>query len=511
MEKSAFCSRKPSVKISEVSDLLVNSSIHSHTTKKQEEQRNNETAKRIFAQSIVTSAVMLSSASCGMPVGYSAILLPQLKFLNDSMKIDDEIGSWIASIHSAATPLGSLVSGVLMERCGRKLALQIASIPLISGWAMIAFSTNHSVLLLGRLVAGFSSGLAAAAGQVFIGETSEPHLRGFLTSVPLASYSFGILLVYALGSFLPWRYVAVASTGLPIVSLIVFFLLPESPTWLVRHGKLEDAKNALTWLRGGNKCKAKEETQHLVDRLEAESQSDGKFSIRNLFKREVIKPLIILNVFNTMQLLSGTYLIVFYAVDILSYLQIGEKKLDHFVVAILTAFVRFVFSIFGCILLAFIGRRTLAITSGLGTALSALFLGTFLHQNCQGFNYIPALFVLIYVASNTLGFLILPGVLLAELFPAKIRGLSGGLTFMLFNSMLFGTSKVFPFVRGAIGISGVFWTFGVASATACVFLYFFLPETKSRSLSDIEDYFQRKGFLWTNGGRKDDETDHFRS
>lgn len=209
-----------------------------------------------------------------------------------------------------------------------------------------------------------------------------------------------------------------------------------------------------------------------------------------------------------MQLLSGTYLIVFYAVDILKYVQ-GGQKLDHFVVAILTACVRFVFSIIGCFLLAFIGRRTLAMVSGLGTGISAIFLGTFLHQNCQGLNYVPALFVLIYVATNTLGFLILPGVLLGELFPAKIRGLSGGLTFMVFNLMLFGVSKVFPFVRSVVGISGVFWIFGASSLMACLFLYLALPETKSRSLSEIEDYFQRKGFLWVRrtGGKGKTETD----
>lgn len=71
-----------------------------------------------------------------------------------------------ASVHSAATPLGSLVSGLLMDRCGRKLALQIASIPLIIGWTLIGFSPNHGILLLGRLVAGVSAGLTAAAGQV---------------------------------------------------------------------------------------------------------------------------------------------------------------------------------------------------------------------------------------------------------------------------------------------------------------------------------------------------------
>ncbi|XP_018567937.1 facilitated trehalose transporter Tret1-2 homolog [Anoplophora glabripennis] len=463
-------------------------------------QKKSETRRRILAQSFVTSAVMLSSASCGMPVGYSAVLLPQLKLINDSMQIDDEIGSWIASVHSAATPLGSLLSGVLMDRCGRKLALQIASIPLIVGWILIGLSRNHAVLLLGRLIAGISAGLTAAAGQVLIGEISEPHLRGMFSSVPFASYSFGILLIYALGTLLPWRYVAGLSIILPLASILAFFFLPESPVWLVRHDKIECAKKALTWLRGGNSLQAKMETEALIHRVDLDNQQHKKTSLHTLFQPEVIKPFIIINVFNVMQILSGTYIIVFYAVDILSHIQGGEG-LDHFLVAVLTACVRFIFSIIASILLVLIGRRTLAMLSGLGTSISALCLGTILQQNCHGEGYLAAVFVLIYVATNTVGFMILPGVMLGELFPAKIRGLAGGLTFMLFNLVLFGFAKIFPFVKGAVGVSGVFWIFGGASVMASVFLYLTLPETKTKTLSQIEDYFAQSSFFWIRRDR----------
>lgn len=91
--------------------------------------------------------------------------------------------------------------------------------------------------------------------QVLIGEISEPHLRGMFSGVPFASYSFGILLVYALGTFSPWRYVAGLSTILPITALVLLCFLPESPLWLTRNGKTDKAKKALIWLRGGDKDK----------------------------------------------------------------------------------------------------------------------------------------------------------------------------------------------------------------------------------------------------------------
>ncbi|XP_060528434.1 facilitated trehalose transporter Tret1-like [Cylas formicarius] len=448
--------------------------------------------KRILAQTLVTGATMLTSAGCGMPVGYSAILLPQLQNNNDSMNINDELASWIASVHSAATPFGSLVSGMLMDRCGRKLVLQFASVPLILGWILIGFAQNHTFLLLGRAVAGLSAGLSAAAGQVLIGEITEPHLRGMLSSGPFVSYSFGILLVYALGSILPWRYVAGLSTILPFTAILVFLFLPESPVWLVRHNKIEKAGEALTWLRGGNHLQAKEETDHLVQRLQQETET--KTSLKALLKPQVLKPLLIINLFNILQILSGTYLIVFYAVDILSHLN-GES-FDHFLAASLTACVRFLFTIISTLLLGVVGRRTLSLTSGIGTSLSALCLGVVLHQSCKENNLLMALFVLFYVASNTIGFFVLPGVMLGELFPAKVRGHAGGFTFMIFNFVLFGVAKIFPFVKSTIGISGVFWTFGASSLLASLFLYLMLPETKGKSLSYIEDYFQQNNLIW---------------
>ncbi|XP_044271366.1 facilitated trehalose transporter Tret1 [Tribolium madens] len=478
---------------------------------KRPQNRKKCTWKGIAAQSFVTSAVMLSSASCGMPVGYSAVLLPQLKYPNETLQIDDEIGSWIASVHSAATPFGSLLSGLLMDRCGRKLALQIASLPLILGWILIGLSPNHAILLAGRVVAGLSAGLTAAAGQVLIGEITEPHLRGMFSSVPFASYSFGILLVYALGSVLPWRLVAGLSTVLPVLAITIFFFLPESPVWLVRNDKPEKARKALVWLRGGDSIQARLETEHLTERIEREQKIETATRTGNvIFRPEVIKPFIIINVFNIMQIFSGTYIIVFYAVDILGHIN---NQMDHFMTAVLTAGVRFIFSLVASALLALIGRRALALTSGLGTAISALCLGTFLYprDNCtisDSGGYFPALCVLLYVATNTVGFMILPGVMLGELFPAKVRGLAGGLTFMIFNFVLFATAKAFPVMKNGVGVHGVFWIFGGTALVASVFLYFMLPETKGKTLSQIEDYFQEGNVTWVTRKKGEDKTVH---
>jgi MFS family permease len=87
--------------------------------------------------------------------------------------------------------------------------------------------------------------------QVLVGEISEPRMRGILTGTNFLSHSVGILLVYILGAFMEWRVVSGISAVLPMLSLVAFALLPESPVWLIRHNRIQEAEKALRWLRGG--------------------------------------------------------------------------------------------------------------------------------------------------------------------------------------------------------------------------------------------------------------------
>lgn len=101
-----------------------------------------------------------------MPIGYSAVLLPQLYNASDAIKIDVEMGSWIASVHSLSTPAGSFVSGSIADRFGRKTTLIFAVFPLLIGWSFLAMSQTYAHLLIGRVIAGGAVGLMGAPSQV---------------------------------------------------------------------------------------------------------------------------------------------------------------------------------------------------------------------------------------------------------------------------------------------------------------------------------------------------------
>ncbi|XP_015430870.1 PREDICTED: facilitated trehalose transporter Tret1-like, partial [Dufourea novaeangliae] len=284
-------------------------------------------SKGVLAQCLVSGAVLLLAAGSGMPIGYSAILLPQLAEDNGTMHADRELGSWIASVHSLATPVGSLLSGPLLDGIGRRGSLQLTAIPLCAGWIVMGMSRNIPSLLIGRIVAGFAVGLMAVPAQVLLAETSDPELRGILTGGSLVSYCLGILLVYSLGASFTWDIVAFCGIVLPLIALTALSFIPESPVWLMKQEKPRKARKALLWLRGGNMDQVNTEMEILEARVKADlarkvtsmSWLEQIFTaISTILDPSILKPLTIINIFNILQLISGTYVVVFYAVELIS-------------------------------------------------------------------------------------------------------------------------------------------------------------------------------------------------
>ncbi|XP_017878764.1 facilitated trehalose transporter Tret1-2 homolog isoform X2 [Ceratina calcarata] len=470
---------------------------------KQESGHYSSNSKGVFAQCLVSGSVLLLAAGGGMPIGYSAILLPQLAKENGTMHVDSDLGSWIASVHSLATPIGSLTSGPLLDAIGRRGSLQFSGVPLFLGWFFMGFARNIPCLLVGRIILGFGVGLMAVPSQVLLGEMSDPRLRGTMTAGVLAFYCFGILLVYGLGASFNWDIVAFCSAALPLAALISLILIPESPAWLIKKKRSEKARKALLWLRGGNEKQV--ESEMLI--MEAREKADQARTAINLSFCEritsaittlgdpsVFKPLMIINIFNVFQLMSGTYIVVFYAVDIVH--DTCGDSINTYLAAVITAAIRLLFSSVSSVLLLKMGRRSVGLLSALGTSITSLTLAVYMMINDESSMdiYVVGMFLLLYVAISTMGLMMLPGLMMAELLPLRARGIGGGSNFFLFNFFIFVSTKLFPTVKDAIGIIGVFSIFGTSAFLEAIFIYLVLPETKNCTLQEIEDYFQVRTF-----------------
>jgi len=215
---------------------------------------------------------------------------------------------------------------------------------------------------------------------------------------------------------------------------------------------------------------------------------------KQYLKPHIYKPFIIIHVINIMQIVCGTYLFIFYAVDIISGLK-TDGSLDSELVTNLTSIVRVVFMVVSCVILVWFGRRTICVSSGLGAGIAAVLIGIFVYVQTSHTWIIIGL-VLLYVAFNTYGYFVIPPIMVGEILPSKIRCVGGAYIFTINDIGLFFATKAFPSVVRAVGIHGLFWIFGVSSLLCSLFLYLMLPETKGRSLVQIEEYFLQQNVLW---------------
>ncbi|KDR20984.1 facilitated trehalose transporter Tret1-2 homolog isoform X2 [Zootermopsis nevadensis] len=456
-------------------------------------------------------------------MGYSAVLLPQLQSNTSFIPTDEETGSWIASLQSGVSPVGTVAGGFAMERWGRRFAMRAGLLPLFIGYIIIAFAPSHFTVLIGRFVTAISGGFSAAASSIILCEISTPRLRGLYSSSIFTALSTGVLLVYALGSYLHWHIVAGVLATIPLTSFTAFFFVPESPVWLAKKGLVEEAEDAFTWLRGDEK-QAKLELQELLSSIKAQREAEVmELDISNeeeadktptimqqikiLSSPSILKPFFIGHIFNLFQILTGTMLVVFYAVDMISE---TDKNTTGFTVAQLTAFVRLVFTLLTNTLLYYVPRRTHVTVASSVCACAALTLSCFLffqtrttHSlSSETSTWISTMLILVFIAANTCGFLPLPSTVMSEILPTKIRGLACSYIFAANDALQFCVSKLYPWLKDTLEMHGVFLLFGINALFCCILSHLFLPETQGKSLAEIEEYFRDKNLLWAKRDKR---------
>lgn len=358
-----------------------------------------------------------------------------------------------------------------MDNIGRKKTLLLTEIPLIIGWLLIAFATDVHMIYIGRLFVGLGSGMVGAPARVYTSEVTQPHLRGMLSALASVSISFGVLFQYTMGSLVTWNILSGISAVVPCIALALMFLMPETPNYLVSRQKPQKALESLAKLRGSTYNLQKE-----VDQLQvfAEKSNSKKLSLKEVFealiKPETLKPFSILVIYFMMYQFSGVNTITFYAVDIF---QETGTSLDKNTCTILLGAVRLLFTVVACIALRRCGRRPLTFISGIGCGITMLGLGTYLYYKHQWdtaippiaptVTWFPLVCIFLFTITSTLGFLVVPWVMIGELYPQKVRGIVGGMTTMFAHIFVFIVVKTYPALSVAIYRHGAFLLYGCIS------------------------------------------------
>lgn len=442
-----------------------------------------------------------------MTLGFSAVAIPTLK----STLSQDQV-TWFASMASLAAPLGCFLSGPIADRFGRRISIFCINVTCFVGWLTIysaysAGSSQYLLLLLGRLFTGLSVGLSSAPAIIYMAEVSSSKYRGVFTTWGSIFFSLGILLVYILGSFLKenWGMMALISCFFPCIGMsFVIFFIPETPSWLVGKNRLDEAKENMCSIFGTKEYNSlvQSEIEGLIKAKGVKKNANKKSvaqqmlrKIKYLLKPQCLKPFSLVFAYFFFQQLSGTFVIVFYAIDIVKNAGI---TLDPYITIIMVASIR----VLTAVLVGFIskrfGRRPLSVVSGTGMMLCMFTLACYNLLIDQGkisganLTLVPLLAVLFYFFTSTLGFLPVPFALAAEFFPTKIRGTASGLLTGCGYIFNFLAVKIYPSMVDYMHSKGVFFFYGCIALVGTVFLTCLLPETKGKTLEEILAYFGHK-------------------
>ncbi|GLT82950.1 hypothetical protein SLE2022_012690 [Rubroshorea leprosula] len=454
-----------------------------------------DTRKYVIACAIFAS---LNSVLLGYDVG---VMSGAIIFIREDMKISEVQEEILVGILSIISLLGSLAAGKTSDTVGRKWTIALAAIIFQSGGAIMALAPSFRVLMIGRLLAGVGIGFGVMIAPVYIAEISPSIARGSLTSFPEIFVNLGILLGYisnyafsGLPVHISWRIML--GVGLLPSVFIVFALLviPESPRWLVMQNRLEEARCVL--------LKTNDTEREAAERL-AEIQVAAGSANAEKYEAKAVWP----EIFNPtpavrwmlitgcgiqcFQQITGIDATVYYSPTIFREAGIeGNTQLLAATVGV--GFTKTTSILIAIFLIDKVGRKPLLYTSTIGMTFSLLSLSltlTFLGDGPLGI-VLAFLSVCANVAFFSVGIGPICWVLSSEIFPLRLRAQASALG-AVGNRVSSGlVTMSFLTVSRLITVGGTFFVFSLFSAISVVFIYACVPETKGKSLEEIEMIFQ---------------------
>ncbi|KAH8388804.1 hypothetical protein KR200_010122 [Drosophila serrata] len=445
----------------------------------------------------------------GMVVSMPAVTLNQLHDETQPFWLNKDESSWFASIQNMACPLGGLLVSYFLDRIGRKYTILLTNLIGLIGWILLVTSFMHEnrdmiyyQMLLGRAFGGIMIGMFVSPVGVYSAEISLPRIRGRLilgTSLGLAS---GILLMYCLGYFIRHNIVLIfgISCGYQLMATLLVFPMPESPSWLLTKGREERARTSLRYFRGLPKKEVdyvpefEAELSHMKEVADASMSTAASESLSQMIHRpEVYKPVLMMTTFFGFQQACGVVVIIVYAVQIA---QQAGVTIDPVLVAVMLGVARIVTTFFMSGIFEKWGRKPSGIFSatGMGFCMLLLAAGSWFPETVGVIHWLPVLCIVAHIVFSTMGMLTLPFFMISEVFPQRARGSASGIAIFFGMILAFVMLKIYPNMEAALGTANLFAFYAGISFLAAAFIGVFVPETRGRTLEELEERWQTGKF-----------------
>ena len=461
----------------------------------------------------------------GFLFGYdTAIISGSNTFLEQQFQLTPSMLGWVVSSALLGTIFGCVVSSMITDRFGRTKALILAAIcltisavgsmlpPQFLGdlekamWFTSDTSSAFIFLIVVRIIGGIGVGITSVVAPIYISELSLPQNRGKMVSLYQLSITLGILLAFLVdwivlnqagsaagvissepSGLFNWLFVdelwrGMFGTEIPIalLFLILLFIVPETPRWLVSKGRYDEAMEIMIKIDG--KEYAESHMEEIKEMVEAESGG-----IKELFQPFLRIPLWIGILLPMFSHLSGIAAIMYFAPNIIN--ESIESVESAFLGAVLVGIVNCAFTFVAIMNIEKFGRRKLLLIGVIGAFISLSGVGVLFAMGSK-FVIIP---LLMYVASFAFSFGPIVWVIISEIFPTRIRGLAVSIGSFSLMATGFVITLTNPILIKTVMPSGTFFIYAALTLPAIWFIWKFVPETKGKTLEEIEKFWRKRG------------------
>lgn len=423
------------------------------------------------------------SALGGYLFGFDfAVISGALPFLRPEFQLTAWWEGFLTGSLALGCIVGCLWAGKLSDRYGRKPGLLLSAIIFAISSCGMAFSHGLSIFIIMRFAAGIGVGMASILSPMYIAEVSPAKLRGRNVAINQLTIVLGILITnlvnYGLAAKGPdaWRWMF----GFGIIPSVLFFLgvlwLPESPRWLIKAGKPEQAKKVL------NKIGSSAFATNTVNDIEASLTGSTNVSYKAVFAKSVRPAVIVGIVLAAFQQLCGINVVFNYTSTIFE--SVGANLDRQLFETVAIGFVNLIFTLVAMWQVDKLGRRPLILAGSLGLSITYIVLALLL-QN-QAAPGIVSVFVLLAIAMYATSLAPVTWVLISEIFPNKIRGLASSVAVVSLWTSYFILVFTFPVLASKLGTYGPFYLYAGICLLGFLFIKVKVRETKGKTLEELE-------------------------
>ena len=423
----------------------------------------------------------------GFLLGFdSAVISGAVPFIKQYFVLNDIQLGWSVSCLILGAMLGNSVAGPMSDRFGRKNVLIFTALLFAISAVSSALATQFEFFVVARIIGGIGVGGAILIAPIYIAEIAPAEKRGQLVSFNQLNIVIGISAAYFSNYFLleigenNWRWMLGVEAIPALIYFSLLFIVPMSPRWLYRKGSKMQARIILEKIGGPDYAKS------CMSEIEGSmEEGQGKFSIRKVFAKKYGFIIFIGLTIAFFQQITGINAVFYYAPTIFE--QAGGGTEAAFLQAVVVGLTNLAFTIVAIFFIDRLGRKSLLIIGAAGMTIALTVLGVSFNKPIEDINTVVVLSsVLLYVASFAISFGPVMWVLLSEIFPNMIRGIAISIV-GFFNSLVsFSVTLVFPWELTHVGPSSTFFIFGGMALLSLLFAVFFVPETKGKSLEQLE-------------------------